>query len=1021
MFGQQLFMWGKLTLLVLVFVLTSCSIVGAQTCGNSVCEYGETIEACPGDCEFIFTYWPNYIDISTEELASFADMRDAGMTHAGITFRPTTGAEGNLSLLEGLGYRLALEISPGHYSWGSPLKELIYGDDDSKYLDAPCLNKTLCDNWNFSHAIDPTYTGVLWQNTLANTLNVTSRANADVVLYDIEIWATPETLESYYRYGDPGRDCYCYVVRDGIGYEAYYDAWMQRGLELTDVIKQVNQSTEVFFYHEWPGGGNRCSPSYTGLCTPAPLGVILNGTGDAPCPSIYTAANLEALEKSLEWSDFTNALPWVSYTYMLGYSNFGGGPIYFDPSVSREAGRMLRKAGARGFFVYPNAYNERDKFNGAGYDYWLDHAREMIIGFKEGLDYVERNKLRNPDFEAFKAVSTYYTKIDGVPIINGTQFAPNFWSWTDSNAAYSDNVTYANLSRDEVSGTFSWEHMRFGNIGNRSIKPDMFSVELNESGDYAFSIWTKSSIDSVNGRTEFYLLDMEDMIEHKLGEVYFSDAWEEFTASIELKPGDYELKVLIMDDTGQPVSVWLDNSSLILMQFRDTSPVPCTMNQDCEDFDDCSADRCVQGYCQFTKFEDQGDCYYCADFNNCTQYRKIDICGGADIDHNGSVEQEDFDILIWWFTNRSVCNPLNFFCNYSDIDRSRVFRRSCCGTSVTDLIIIKSNLNNTCNLEPWRACELGMGSEEVPDGFDNDCDGEIDEGDTHCGNGVVEPGEQCDDTNITETCSSLGYDSGTIGCHNNCTFDTYGCAGTCEPSTETCNDVDDDCDGDVDEGGVCCGNDRIDDDEQCDGDDITHTCASLGYDSGSVSCTNNCALDLSGCIGDGGACQPSPEICNGLDDDCDDLADDGLVCDCLVGESKACGSNIGACEQGTMLCVNGRWGSCNGGKRPTIELCDNGLDDDCDGGVDIDCTTMGQATCVDGAIPAEGCFCGDTFHSDGFCYNRAYTLEASTPPWMVLTIVGAIILLVLLIVIIYAKFYKKGRDVSLYEMEKELR
>ena len=326
--------------------------------------------------------------------------------------------------------------------------------------------------------------------------------------------------------------------------------------------------------------------------------------------------------------------------------------------------------------------------------------------------------------------------------------------------------------------------------------------------------------------------------------------------------------------------------------------------------------------------------------------------------------------------------------------------------------------NGIC--DPGENCIEDGSGPEVCDGFDNDCDGNVDEGANCCGNSLIEPGEQCDGSNITQTCVSLNYDGGTLGCYGNCTFDTSGCTGKCQPSTETCNDVDDDCDGVADEGGVCCGNDRIDDDEECDGDVIDDTCASLGYDSGSVSCTSSCTLDTSGCS-TGGTCQPSTEICDGMDNDCDGVADDGLVCDCLVGESRACGSNIGACEEGTLLCINGRWSGCTGGRKPVTELCGNGVDDDCDGAIDNDCTTLQQAACQDGAIPESGCFCGGTFYADGYCFNRAYTKEIDGSQWMLLTIIGAIILLVLLIFVIYFKFHKEGRDVSLYDMEKELR
>lgn len=56
-----------------------------------------------------------------------------------------------------------------------------------------------------------------------------------------------------------------------------------------------------------------------------------------------------------------------------------------------------------------------------------------------------------------------------------------------------------------------------------------------------------------------------------------------------------------------------------------------------------------------------------------------------------------------------------------------------------------------------------------------------------CGNGVVEPPEQCDDGN------TLGGD----GCDETCRIDN------CVPTPEVCNGEDDDCDGVADNGGVC--------------------------------------------------------------------------------------------------------------------------------------------------------------------------------------------------------------------------
>jgi len=50
-------------------------------------------------------------------------------------------------------------------------------------------------------------------------------------------------------------------------------------------------------------------------------------------------------------------------------------------------------------------------------------------------------------------------------------------------------------------------------------------------------------------------------------------------------------------------------------------------------------------------------------------------------------------------------------------------------------------------------------------------------GDPECGNGVIDPGEQCDGTNLNGfDCTNLGYTGGTLACDPvTCTFDTSLC------------------------------------------------------------------------------------------------------------------------------------------------------------------------------------------------------------------------------------------------------
>ncbi|MBW2974976.1 hypothetical protein KY366_04635, partial [Candidatus Woesearchaeota archaeon] len=69
-------------------------------------------------------------------------------------------------------------------------------------------------------------------------------------------------------------------------------------------------------------------------------------------------------------------------------------------------------------------------------------------------------------------------------------------------------------------------------------------------------------------------------------------------------------------------------------------------------------------------------------------------------------------------------------------------------------------------------------------------------------------------------------------------------------------------------------------------------------------------------------CTPTQEVCDNLDNDCDNLIDEGLTQQCGV-------SNIGECQYGTKTCSGGVWGACVGNIDPVNETCD-GKDHDCD-------------------------------------------------------------------------------------------
>jgi len=85
-----------------------------------------------------------------------------------------------------------------------------------------------------------------------------------------------------------------------------------------------------------------------------------------------------------------------------------------------------------------------------------------------------------------------------------------------------------------------------------------------------------------------------------------------------------------------------------------------------------------------------------------------------------------------------------------------------------------------------------------------------------------------------------------------------------------------------------------------------------------------------------GACtatEPTPELCDGIDNDCNGLWDDGLV------DGGACSNEtpgVGTCA-GTQVCLGAQGWVCNA-PTPEAEVCDY-KDNDCDGDVDEEFTT----------------------------------------------------------------------------------
>ncbi len=379
----------------------------------------------------------------------------------------------------------------------------------------------------------------------------------------------------------------------------------------------------------------------------------------------------------------------------------------------------------------------------------------------------------------------------------------------------------------------------------------------------------------------------------------------------------------------------------------------------------------------------------CDDNNSSISPDGTEVCNGLDDDCDGLIDDDDPEVTgtdSWYvdadgdgygldaYTTQACQQPSGYAALGGDCDdgdpafNPGADEDDCADPN--DYNCDGSTGYTDADADGWAACEdcndadaaINPDATEQCNGVDDDCDGTVDEDDAVDAATWYADADGDGYGDAASVAAACDQPSGHVADDSDCDDSD---AAVHPAAAESCNGVDDDCDGAVDEGVTSTFYADSDGDGFGDAASTIEACAaSSGWVADDSDCDDS----------DAGVHPGADETCDGLDNDCDGSVDEAGAVDALTWYRDRDEDGYGDASTGTVACDQPSGyvaddldcDDMNDAISPAADESCNGVDDDCDGTVD-----------EDDAIDAATWF----VDADGDSYGGAgLSVEACTQP-----------------------------------------